>query len=61
MLYNSIFAAEVNRVVHEERLLEAEKHHRLMRDLELANQLEIKESPFHQMRKAMNRMMSLFF
>ena len=60
-MYNLLHAMDISRIVHEERLLEAEKHNRLLRDLGLANQLEIKDSPFRQMRKALNRVMSLLF
>ena len=60
MLYNMIYAMEINRIVHEERLAEAQ-HSRLLRELELANRLQMGESPFSQMRKVMNRVMSLLF
>ena len=60
MMYNMMYAMEINRMVHEERLAEA-KHSRLLHELALAKRLELKSSPFAQMRKAMNRVMSLLF
>lgn len=60
MLYDSMIAMEVSRIVHQERLLEAQNY-RLLRALESANQLEMKASPWRRMRKAMNRVMSLLF
>ena len=60
MFYDSMIAMEVSRIVHQERLAEAQNY-RLLRDLELANRLERKASPWRQMRKALNRVMSLLF
>ena len=60
MFYNSMIALEVTRLVQQERLAEAQKH-RMLRDLELANRLEMSESPWNQMRKVMSRVMSLLF
>lgn len=60
MLYNMMYAMEINRLVHEERLAEAERN-LLLRELALANRLELNSSPFAQIRKAMNRAMSLLF
>ena len=60
MLYDSMIAMEVSRMVHQERLAEAQKH-RMLHDLELANRLEFKGSPLRQMRKLVSRVMSLLF
>lgn len=54
------YALEISRIVHVERLQAAENH-RMLHELELANRLEMKESPWSQMRKVMNRVMSLLF
>jgi hypothetical protein len=60
MFYDAMMATEISRLVQQERLAEA-RNYRLLHELELANGLEIKGSPLRQMRKMMNRVMSLFF
>ena len=60
MLYDSMVAMEVSRIVQQERLADAQKH-RMLRELELANRLEFKGSPLRQMHKLVNRVMSLLF
>ena len=60
MLYDSMVAMEVSRIVQQERLADAQKH-RMLRELELANRLEFKGSPLRQMYKLVNRVMSLLF
>ena len=60
MFYDSMIAMEVSRIVHQERLIEAQNY-RLLRDLEPANRLETTASPWGRMRRVMNRVMSLLF
>jgi hypothetical protein len=59
-MYDLMMAMEVSRIVHEERLAAAQKHH-LRHELELANRLEVNGPSLRQLRKMMNRVMSLFF
>lgn len=60
-MYDLMMAMEISRLVHAERLAAAAKHDRIMRELRLANKLQGTDSPWSQVRKAMNRVMSLLF
>jgi hypothetical protein len=60
MMYNMLYAAEISRIVHEERMA-LDKRNRMLRELALANRLEVGSSPLQQMRKVMSRVMSLLF